>query len=249
MNQTTTQQTEVPSKIDFMRQESILNPLDFNKMNKRIDVIGAGATGSYVVLQLAKLGLLNIHVWDADVVEAHNLPNQLYGIEDIGKPKVNALKDIILRLTGIEITTHQDFVTKDTQDLGQIVFMLTDTMSSRKEIYDNCLKFNPNAELCVETRLAATAGRVYTFNPTDISEQFMYEKTLYSDVEAERSECGTTIVMGASSSLVASVAVWQMIKWFGFSTGKLEKPVEFELLLFTSPNMKIINPNQTEESI
>lgn len=233
----------LPHQIDFKRQRSILDPDEFNNCNLRVDVIGAGATGSYLVLQLAKLGLLNIHIWDNDIVESHNLPNQLYGIPDIGKPKVECLRNIVKQLTGIEINIHNEFVTKDTKDLGNVVFILTDSMSSRREIYENCLKYNPKCELCIETRLAATNGRIYTFNPTDMIDQQAWESTLYSDVEAERSECGTTLVMGASSSLVASMATWQLIKWYGFKNGKLDVSPEFELMLFTSPKMKILNIN------
>lgn len=246
MNETKSRQ-EIPYKIDFKRQLAIFDPSNFSSSNNRIDVIGVGATGSYVVLQLAKLGITNIHVWDADCVEAHNLPNQLYGIEDIGKPKVEALKEIIYRLTGINIICHKKFVTKDTKDLGQVIFLLTDSMSSRQEIYNGCLKYNPNTQICIETRLAATTGRIYTFNPTDILDQENWEKTLYTDVVAEKSECGTTIVMGASSSYVASMAVWQMIKWWSFTNGAADVAPEFELLLFIAPKFKIVNLNETIE--
>lgn len=241
MNNEVNKQQEIPHKIDFKRQLAIFDPNAFSSSNNRIDVIGVGATGSYVVLQLAKLGITDIHVWDADCVEAHNLPNQLYGIEDIGRPKVEALKEIIKRLTGIEITTHQEFVMAETQGLGQVVFLLTDSMASRKEIYKGCLKYSFDTQLCIETRLAATTGRIYTFNPTDMIEQEGWEKTLYTDVVAEKSECGTTIVMGASSSYVASMAVWQMIKWWSFKNGAVDLAPEFELLLFIAPKFKIVN--------
>ena len=238
-------QTEVSSKIDFKRQSSIISPAEFNASGKRIDIIGAGATGSYVALQLAKMGLVNIHVWDGDVVEAHNLPNQLYGLSDIGRPKVEALRDIVKQLTDVDLQIHNEFV-KD-QQLGNIVFLLTDSMSSRKEIYENCMKYNPDTEICIETRLSATQGRIYAFNPTDTMFQTMWEDTLCTDEVAEVSECGTTIVMGASSSMVASVAVWQMIKWFLFTNGKTEIPPEFELFLFISPKFKTKNFHDVEE--
>lgn len=235
------QQTEVDYRIDYKRQNSVINPGVFNNKGLRIDVIGAGATGSYVVLQLAKMGLFNIHVWDADVVEGHNLPNQLYGVSDIGVPKVEALKKIVKQLTDVDIETHQEFVTAETQELGEIVFLLTDSMSSRKEIYENCLKYNPRSQICIETRLAATQGRIYAFNPTDYLYQEKYEGTLYSDVEAEVSECGTTIVMGASSSMIASMAVWQMIKWVKWDNGEDVPPPEFELFVYISPSFNIMN--------
>lgn len=40
--------------IDFERQHAFLDPANFNQKNYRIDIIGAGATGSYVAFQLAK---------------------------------------------------------------------------------------------------------------------------------------------------------------------------------------------------
>lgn len=222
------------NQIDFERQTHYLNPFEFNTKNYRIDVIGAGATGSYVVLQLAKMGLSNIHVWDKDTIESHNLPNQLYGLSDVGKSKVEALHDIILANTGIKIFPHNEFVDSNmTEPLGDIVFLLTDTMSSRKEIYESCLKLG-SSSLCIETRLSATQGRIYSFDPTDFAMQDKWEKTLYSDAEAERSECGTTITMGASSSMMASMAVWQMIKWYKNSVP------EFEILYSVAPNYNIL---------
>lgn len=230
-------------QIDFERQAHFLDPHQFNSKNLRIDVIGAGATGSYVVLQLAKMGIKNIHVWDNDEVESHNLPNQLYGVGDVGKPKVEALKQLIKSITDIDIITHKEFVDSSTGTLGDVVFLLTDTMASRKEIYESCLKYSLT-KICVETRLSATQGRVYTFNPTDIVGQTRWEKTLYSDDQAETSECGTKLMMGASSSMVASMAVWQFIKWTVSQKDQTEEKVkifpEFELLFSVCPNFNFM---------
>lgn len=96
--------------IDFERQHAFLDPANFNQKNYRIDIIGAGATGSYVAFQLAKMGIQGMHIWDADVVKSHNLPNQLYGLADVGKPK-----------------THNEFVNSETGMLGDIVFLLPNT--------------------------------------------------------------------------------------------------------------------------
>ena len=41
-----------------------------------VTVIGAGATGSFITLALAKMGVRHITVYDDDTVEEHNLPNQ-----------------------------------------------------------------------------------------------------------------------------------------------------------------------------
>ena len=62
--------------MELMRQFEVFLPNKFK--DKRIDVIGVGATGSYIVWLLAKIGLSNIHIWDHDVVEDHNIPNQCF---------------------------------------------------------------------------------------------------------------------------------------------------------------------------
>lgn len=35
-------------------------------------------------------------LWDFDTVEAHNIVNQMFRQQDVGKPKVEALKDILM---------------------------------------------------------------------------------------------------------------------------------------------------------
>ena len=55
-----------------------------------LNIIGVGATGSHIGLYAAKMGFHNFQVWDLDIVENHNLPNQIYENEDIGSKKVDA---------------------------------------------------------------------------------------------------------------------------------------------------------------
>ena len=50
----------------------------WKKFNTPIHIIGCGATGSWVALMLAKMGISNITCWDFDKVEEHNLPNQFF---------------------------------------------------------------------------------------------------------------------------------------------------------------------------
>src|SRR5215813_5940026 len=94
------------NNVDITRHVEVFSRDAFG--NKRIDVIGAGATGSRIVLSLAKLGLENIHVWDFDTVEGHNIANQAYGMGDIGKLKVDALHDLVKAQTGLSIHKHAE---------------------------------------------------------------------------------------------------------------------------------------------
>src|SRR3989344_9586657 len=132
-----TMKKETPMSVDPLRHLSVFKPHAFG--TRRVDVIGCGATGSRIVLSLAKLGVENIHAWDFDTVEDHNLANQAFGLGDVGLLKVDALASLVQRGIGVAIQTHAEKV-DGSQSLGEVVFLLTDTMASRKEIWDRGLK-------------------------------------------------------------------------------------------------------------
>lgn len=208
--------------------------------DRRIDVIGVGATGSRIVLELAKLGIRNIHIWDFDVVEAHNIGNQIFGLEDVGQLKVEALARIVHRDTGITIYPHNKKVVGP-EDWGKVIFMLPDTMACRKELFDNGkIKYNLGIDLLLETRMGADSGRVYAINPSNADHIGQYEKTLYDDTKTEASACGAQVTVGATAAFVASTAVWQFIKWFENSLGK-GHPFENELLFALRPVVTLLS--------
>lgn len=196
--------------VDITRHAEVFSRDAFG--NRRIDVIGAGASGSRIVLSLAKLGIENIHVWDFDVVEAHNIANQAFCQTDIGRPKVEALKDLVKAHTGLEINIHNERV-DGSQALGDVVFLLTDTMASRQEIWKKALRYKVATKLMIETRMGADEGRVYTINPTKPKQVRGWESTLYGDDVADTSACGTSISVGPTAEFISGLAVWQLIRW------------------------------------
>jgi molybdopterin/thiamine biosynthesis adenylyltransferase len=66
-----------------------------NQINKATVVIGGcGAVGSQTAVTLARIGIGRIIAVDNDVLEEHNIFNQIYQKKQIGKGKVIALKEI-----------------------------------------------------------------------------------------------------------------------------------------------------------
>lgn len=65
--------------------------------NTRLLIAGCGI-GSGPAVCAARLGFENFILVDGDVVDAHNLNRQFYDFADVGKPKVEALKNQILRI-------------------------------------------------------------------------------------------------------------------------------------------------------
>jgi hypothetical protein len=196
--------------VDYWRQLDLFSPEKFG--NKEVHIAGCGATGNMVAIQLAKMGVKNLHLWDFDEVKNHNLPNQMFRLKDVGRPKVEALAEIIEELTGIIPTQHNEALLGGTK-LAGIVFLLVDKMSVRKDIWQGSIRMKLQVEFMIETRMAIDNGRVYAirpFNPGDIR---MWEDTLYSDEEAEESPC-TNRSIAPTVGLIASLAVWKLIKFF-----------------------------------
>ena len=198
-----------PVVVDYWRQLALFSP---DKFEDEVHIIGAGATGSYVAYILAKMGVRTIHVYDFDEVEDHNLPNQIYRLKDVGHPKVEALQEIILEATGIEIIAHNEAVTGSTKLKG-VIFLMVDSMNVRREIWAGAIRYRLNVRFMVETRMGIDNGRVYAILPSSPEDIRFWEGTLYSDEEAEESPC-TNRAISPTVSLIASVAVWKLIKWF-----------------------------------
>lgn len=65
--------------------------------NTKLLIAGCGI-GSSPAVCAARMGFENFVLVDGDVVDAHNLNRQFYDFADVGRPKVEALKEKILRI-------------------------------------------------------------------------------------------------------------------------------------------------------
>lgn len=183
-----------------------------------ITIIGAGATGSRLWLSLVELGITNITVIDFDVVEAHNLANQVYLHKHIGTPKVSALREYYTQKTGATslpqgMTFLKHKVTADSFiKMEGNVFLMTDTMHSRRDIFDTFLKGNADVKYVFETRMASTHGNVNAFDPNSEHECAAWVDSLVADdAPEETSACGASISVGPTAAVIANLAVWQFI--------------------------------------
>jgi molybdopterin/thiamine biosynthesis adenylyltransferase len=207
-----------------LRHESVFPAQLFNPT--RVDVVGCGALGSRVAMSLAKLGLEDIHIWDFDTVAEHNIPNQLFGNDQVGRNKNEALCDLINTATDTECTPHGKC--DGSEPFGPVVFMCVDSMKIRKELWEAQIKYQPFVSLLVESRMGADSGRVYAVRPCEPKHIELYEATLYGDEQAEVSACGSTISVGPTAELVSGFAVWQFMKWFRWSQKMTDKDIEPE---------------------
>lgn len=74
-----------------------------------VAVCGLGGLGSNIAFALARCGIGRLHLIDFDVVDLSNLNRQQYGINQIGKPKPDALKEELLQINPY-LDIHTDFI-------------------------------------------------------------------------------------------------------------------------------------------
>lgn len=183
-----------------------------------IHIVGAGAIGSRLFESLVNLGLTNIHIYDFDNVEPHNLANQVFGFSDIGVNKAHALSAWYRQKTGVlppEIMSFNPFALPppgtDTFKLNGTVFLAVDSMEQRRRIVETCIQPYNSVSMVIELRMSSSYGNIYSFNPQDETELKNWLGTLTNDDDAEVSLCGSSISVGATASTMANIAVWQFI--------------------------------------
>src|SRR3990167_983468 len=155
-----------------------------------VHVVGAGGIGSPAAIALAKMGVGGLTLWDEDIVEDHNLPNQFHLADSIGDRKVDALAYLLSLFVGEETNLHirQERLTEGIRTLDGVVVSAVDSMASRKAIWQ-AAKFSLGTELFIDARMGGQLLRLYTLNPHDPLLTKDYEATLYEDEEALHLPC------------------------------------------------------------
>ena len=179
----------------FHRQLGIVDPDKLFALKVRI--IGVGGIGSAVALILAKVGVGSIEVFDPDIIEEANLPNQFYRNTDVGSPKVEALARLVADFSETaEVIPHFEAYdpTQNYAGSPDVVICAVDSMEFRKELWLKVKnKFKPF--LYIETRMGGEDFRVYALSPLMSSLHGVYENTLYTSKQAEQIACTEKAIM------------------------------------------------------
>lgn len=175
--------------MDYWRQLTIIPP---DKLEFPITLIGAGGIGSPTTLNLAKMGCKDLTVWDFDDVEEHNLPNQVYRLTDIGKPKVEALAEVVELFTGTKIKVVKERYVN--QELSGVIIVCVDNMEARDNIWKSC-RMKVRVPLYIDARMGGEIGLIYPLLPTDPTHIRFYEPTLFSDANASELPCTAQAVI------------------------------------------------------
>jgi len=185
----------------FLRQLDIVPP---ERLAFPVTVIGAGAIGSATVLTLAKMGCSTITVWDDDVLAEHNVPNQICRPSAVGRPKVEALADLVRDLTEVRIGARN--ARYRGQRLEGVVIAATDNMDSRQTVWRR-VRIDVGVPLLIDARMGAEFGRIYAVRPCDPEDVDFYESNLYPSSDAERLPCSARSIIYCPTVIAGLIAL------------------------------------------
>lgn len=185
---------------ELVRQFELL-PED--KLTTPINIIGAGAIGSFTCLALAKMGFTNLTVWDFDDIEIENMNCQFFRMSDIGKKKVQALNELVRDFTGVDIAYHPSRY--ESGQLTGIVITAVDSMNARRLIWENH-KGSFTTSLLIDPRMGAESALVYAMRPLLKKDIKAYGTQLYTDEEAVFERCTAKATMYTACMLSGHVA-------------------------------------------
>jgi len=123
----------------------------------RPTVIGVGAIGRHVALQLAAIGVPWLQLIDFDIVEEANLAAQGFLETDLGRPKVDATAELCWRMNGelmIQIVGERF---RRSMEIGDVVFCCVDAIDARRLIWNAA---RDRARFFADGRMSAEVLRV-----------------------------------------------------------------------------------------
>lgn len=185
----------------FLRQ---LDLVDGKIFKTPITCIGAGGTGSFIVLTLAKMGFGDITVYDDDTIEEHNISNQFYRLDQIGQEKVYALAQLVEAFDGVKIVPYASRWDSK-RELNGCVITAVDNMETRKAVFNACRR-NPYTPWIIDPRIGGQQVEVYTVNMQNTRSKQAYEKSLWDDRDTSPLPCTAQAIMYTALSAASFVS-------------------------------------------
>ena len=182
-------------------------------------VVGVGAVGRQVALQLAAIGVLQLQLIDPDEVEVVNLACQGYLQENLGQSKVNATAELCSRIHPQIQMECETARFRRSMEIGSILFCCVDSIEVRRLIWESTCD---RLAFFADGRMSAEVVRVLT--AADTPSRKHYPSTLFSSGQAYQGACTAKSTIFAAN-IAAGLMLSQFSKWLR------RLPVEADLTL------------------
>lgn len=185
---------------------------DPTKDGARIHIIGCGSVGSTIAENLARCGITKMTLWDFDKVEAHNIVNQMFYQKDVGRLKVDALKDILVAIN-LECEENVELKPEGWQGkmMSGYIFLAVDNIELRKKIVEQHM-YNPNVKAMFDVRTLLESAQHYAadWSNPKMKKDFLATMQFSHDEAKEEtpiSACGVTLGVATTVRLISAMAV------------------------------------------
>ena len=210
------------------------------KDKARIHIVGCGSVGSTVAENLARCGVTKITLYDFDKVEPHNIANQMFDQNDVGRLKVDALKDI---LTDINPEIADQIEVKPEGWQGKLmsgyIFLCVDSIELRREIVEKHMD-SPYVKAVFDFRTLLESAQHYAADWSDSkmkkdllnSMQFSHDE---AKDETPVSACGVILGVATTVRLISALGVnnyINFVKGEGIKKMIIMDGFKFDLLAF-----------------
>ncbi len=202
---TSTMTTTPPPTDRFVRQADLVPRSRLTELD--LTVIGVGAIGRPLALQLAALGAPRLTLIDFDAVDATNVTTQGYRQQDLGRLKVAALRDALLEIEPtLAITTIADLY-RPGLPTGDAVFCAVDSIAARAAIWR---AIGAQTRFWADGRMRGEVLRLLT--ATDEPGRRHYATTLFPQAEAQPGPCTAKSTLYAAT-IAAGLLTHQFTRW------------------------------------
>lgn len=188
-----------------LRQRDIIPPERLSQC--RPTVVGVGAIGRQVALQLAAMGVPSLQLIDPDVVETVNLASQGFLEDDVGRPKVEAVADLCQQLNHQLEARELSERFRRRQGIGNVLFCCVDSIATRRLIWEAT---RDRVQFFADGRMNAEAIRVLAV--ADTGSGAHYPTTLFGANEAYSGACTARSTI-FTANIAAGLMLHQFTRW------------------------------------
>lgn len=202
---------------------------------KSVILAGLGGIGSWTALNLARLSLFYLYIYDDDNVEEANMSGQFYSRANIDCSKAAVLNTTLCSYApGTVVRSIVSKFTSSSQP-GDIMICGFDSMQARRVFFDSWLSHLMDCEdrskcLFIDGRLSIDTLQIYCIKGDDDYCITKYaSECLFSDEEADAVVCSmkqTTYMACMIGSLITNLFI-------NFVANTLDPVIEYNLPFFT----------------
>lgn len=182
------------------------------KNTTKIHIVGCGSVGSTVAENLARCGVKNMVLWDFDKVESHNIVNQMFRQQDVGKPKVEALKDILIDINP-ELVDSVELKPEGWKGklMSGFIFLCVDSIELRREIVEKHMN-SPYVKAVFDFRTLLESAQHFAADWSEYKmKQDLLQSMQFSHDEAKDetpvSACGITLGVATTVRIICALGV------------------------------------------